>query len=366
MNKLLNKLLFVSAFVGCLTGCTFNFFNKDTKKETETLNPDQHTTGTYTNVVFSRAADPSVIRAADGKFYAYVTADSHSWIPGKAPFQPNGPILVSDDMVNWEYCGQAFEEKPNWIEGGSIWAPDIVYRNNKYYYYYALAIWGGLSGIGVGVSDYPYGPFEDLGMILDDNTSGNDEAIDPCVVEDDDGRVYMFYGSFGGVDRIELASDGVSLLHPDNIELDIVRGVGFGFEGTYVRKMHGSWYMMGSEGSCCSGSSSTYHVVVYKSDTLTGVYKASTGKKSNVRSSIPADQVIMPSAECAGPGHHSILQDDDGVYWIVYHGYDIEHPNGRQLCIDQLWFNEETKMPYVKDFKSTMGTATKAPYVEKK
>lgn len=64
------------------------------------------------------------------------------------------------------------------------------------------------------------------------------------------------------------------------------------------------------------------------------------------------DIVVDNNREFAtGVGHCSVVKDDIGDYWIVYHGYDqtSSNKNTRTLFIDQLLWDEKTSMPYVKD-----------------
>src|SRR5690625_1058337 len=113
----------------------------------------------YSNPVFEPVlADPSIVRGEDGFFYAYGTEDN--WGDGMG--SKLVPIVRSDNLVDWEYIGDAFEEKPSWKEDGGIWAPDIVFYNDKYYMYYSQSTWGDANpAIGVATSSSPEGPFED-------------------------------------------------------------------------------------------------------------------------------------------------------------------------------------------------------------
>ena len=57
------------------------------------------------------------------------------------------------------------------------WAPDMVYRNGKYYFYTAIA-----TSVGVAVCDSPVGPCRDKGSPLVQGQLFNGvEAIDPMV-----------------------------------------------------------------------------------------------------------------------------------------------------------------------------------------
>lgn len=63
----------------------------------------------YRNPVLGNdAPDPAVIRAPDGKYYAYTTQSYFG-----AQFV-NIPILRSTDLVEWELVGDAFPDNPGW------------------------------------------------------------------------------------------------------------------------------------------------------------------------------------------------------------------------------------------------------------
>ena len=58
-----------------------------------------------------------------------------------------------------------------------------------------------------------------------------------------------------------------------------------------------------------------------------------------------------------GVGHNSIIKDDAGTYWIVYHGFDakIQARNARRLLIDKLIWNAE-------NWPSTLGNVPSNNY----
>ena len=113
-------------------------------------------------IVGKQLPDPTIIHAADGNFYLYVTQQDNIYIP----------IYKSTNMTQWTYAGAAFLQKPNWQPDTRLWAPDINYINGKYVLYYTLGHWDlpKNSCIGVAVSDSPVGPFTDHGKLLDYNS----------------------------------------------------------------------------------------------------------------------------------------------------------------------------------------------------
>ena len=55
-------------------------------------------------IVGKQLPDPTIIHAADGNFYLYVTQQDNIYIP----------IYKSTNMTQWTYAGAAFLQKPNW------------------------------------------------------------------------------------------------------------------------------------------------------------------------------------------------------------------------------------------------------------
>ncbi|HUC93083.1 MAG TPA: family 43 glycosylhydrolase [Paenibacillus sp.] len=294
-------------------------------------------TSSYQNPVFEPVfADPSVIRADDGLFYAYGTEDD--WGDGEGARLI--PILKSEDLVTWSVAGEAFAEKPSWKDEGGLWAPDISRFNGKYYLYYSFSTWGDPNpGIGVAVADSPTGPFEDRGKLFDSEEIGVGNSIDPFLYMEGD-TPYLFWGSFQGIYGIELGKDGFATAgEPFKI-------AGGSFEATYIVKRDGYYYFFGSLGSCCEGENSTYRVAVARARSLMGPYldKAGTNIEVSDGTLVLAGEFMPdgPGKHFAGPGHNSIVQDDKGKDWIVYHAVDIGYPrlgNGaarRPLMIDPI------------------------------
>lgn len=88
-------------------------------------------------------------------------------------------------------------------------------------------------------------------------------SIDPCFVEDNE-KKYLFWGSFRGIYAIELSDDGLSL-KPGAEKIQVA---GTAYEGTYIHKRNGYYYLFASVGTCCEGLNSTYTTVVGRSKNL--------------------------------------------------------------------------------------------------
>lgn len=286
--------------------------------------------------------DPSIIKGEDGYFYLYATEDIR-----------NLPIHRSKDLVNWEFLGTAFtdENRPDFEPNGGIWAPDINKIGDKYVLYYSMSVWGGewTCGIGCAVSDRPEGPFKDCGMMFRSNGIKVQNSIDPFYIEDN-GHKYLFWGSFRGIYAIELSEDGLSLKSGSSP----VQIAGTAYEGTYIHKRGGYYYMFASIGSCCEGLKSTYTTVVGRSTSLFGPY---LDKKGQSMMDNHHEILIHKNDSFVGTGHNSeIVSDNAGTDWLFYHAVSVANPDGRVLMLDKIdwidgWPSVEGNSPSVKSEK---------------
>lgn len=288
----------------------------------------------FNPVVRKDMPDPTVIRAQDGWFYTYTTARLTN-------------IMKSRNLVDWTFVGTAFtpENRPNFEENAGIWAPDIEYINGKYVLYYSMSKWGGITtnGIGVAVADKPEGPFTDKGELLRANKIGVLNSIDQYYVEDEaSGKKYLLWGSFNGIYGIELSDDGLSL--KQGAEKVLVAGDIY--EGTMIHKRGKYYYLFASIGTCCEGVTSTYQLVVGRSESLLGPY---FDKRGNNMIDNGFSLVINHNDRFTGTGHCSeIVKDDAGNDWILYHAFDNTDPKGgRKLMLDRVLWDRDG-WPYIK------------------
>jgi arabinan endo-1,5-alpha-L-arabinosidase len=304
----------------------------------------------YTNPVYTggTGADPHIIRYEDA-FYIYVTG---------------GNLLKSIDMINWTDLGTVIE-KPTWgTQNANIWAPDIVKIGNTFLLYYSLSTWGDPNpGVGVASALHPEGPWIDHGKLFDSEEIGVNNSIDPTVFIGQDNKVYMIWGSMRGNYGIELSSDGLSVLngieYANEHKVHVAgydTSVGWSgdtYEGQYVIFKDGYYYLFLSSGSCCDGLNSNYHVRVSRSRSPLGPYIDDEGR--DILSGYRGRIVVQSSSRMVGPGHNSIIIDDAGTYWMVYHAYRTDDGlthNGRQVSIDPLIWSEDG-WPYLNNLMPT-------------
>lgn len=339
------KRILIIIMLLLLTGC----------KVDEEIDLNNNYNNPYTNPVFKPVmADPTIIKAEDGYYYVYGTEDYWSEESGAHVVA----IIRSKNLVDWEFVGDAFEEKPDWNGLANIWAPDIQYFNDTYYLYYSLSIWDDPNpGIGVATSSSPEGPFIDHGKLFDSDEIGVENSIDPFIYITEDNDKWMFWGSFHGIYAIELSEDGLSTVG------EKVHIGGNAFEGAYIVKKDEYYYLFASRGTCCNGADSTYNVRVGRSKDLLGPYFGKLG--INIKYGL-GSKVIDEGTQFVGVGHNSVIIDDNGDYWLIYHGIDKDDPyvdNGgprRPLMIDKIIWSKNG-WPKIENFRASE-VETEGPY----
>ena len=333
------------------------------------------------NEYFVSICDPDIIQG-DGD-YRYLYCTNTQCEKGKLGMGFDyGPIFKSANLVDWVYAGSVFEGHTNVLSWGTkdagVWAPSVIKVGNKYNYYYSLSTWGDENpGIGVAVGDSPVGPWTHYGKLLDSNSSGVRNSIDPQAIYIGE-ELYLVWGSFFGIGATKLTDDGTEVFYglenlKDHVDFIVENNRGdkgmdidVNFEGSYVIEHDGKYFYMGSQGTCLDGIDSTYRVKVGSSDSFFGPYKGTDEKVITDSEGNYGDLVIGPDENVAGTGHHTIVKDNVGDYWIFYHGFDINGENNkeRMLFMDKISWNSYG-FPYVENKKASYHEDLLGPIVYK-
>lgn len=291
----------------------------------------------YLNPVYpGDAPDPGLLRVG-GRFYAAVTGQR---------------VMVSDDLVHWEDVGPLFERLPAWVDPVSpdIWAPDLHEINGRYVLYFSGNERGHTErhmGIGVAWSLRPEGPYRPLDEPL---VSGPGyRNIDPAVFRDDDGTLYLYWGSEGKPILVQqVAPDGLSLVGEPRIALQPVPF------SRYLRLIEGPWVIK---------RGGYYYMFVSGSSFLPGQYAVSVARAASPLGPFeyyPGNPILQGNDVWASPGHNAVIQDDAGQDWIVYHGYDwADTDMGRMLFIDRLLWKDG--WPVVENREPSTGKVANGP-----
>ncbi len=282
----------------------------------------------YRNPLFTDFSlpDPDVIRADDGYFYLYATEHDRN-----DPNMKNVPIMRSADLMNWTRVGAMFTDQnhPQITNGNAgIWAPSINRIGNKYVCYYSQPDDNYKHAIGVAVSDSPTGPFVDYGKLIDSDEQGVDISIDAYLYQEN-GRNYLFWGSFRSISVLELTEDGLAIKDKETQKRREVAGGQY--EATVVVKRDGWYYLIVSTGNYAQGG--TYRLVVGRSQNLFGPY---VDKDGNDMMSVHDELILQGNDTFSSPGHCSrLITDDNGQDWILYHAYTNDL-NYRCLMLDRV------------------------------
>ena len=244
-------------------------------------------------------------------------------------------LYTSTDMVNWTDHGVVATLKDfKWVpEDNGAWALQCVERNGKFYLYCPMP---NGRGIGVLVSDSPYGPFKDpIGKPLIKNST---QDIDPTVLIDDDGQAYLYWGN-PNLYYVKLNNDMSS--YSGGIVKDTsfakVPGKPDSFhyqEGPWAYKRNGHYYMAYASTCCPEG------IGYAMSDSPTGpwVYKGS----------------IMDGDQ-RSPGNHPGIIDYKGNSYVFGFNYNIlkqtmsKHYERRSVSVEKIVYNDDgtiQKLPF--------------------
>ena len=218
--------------------------------------------------------DPSTVIAQAGRYYTYGTG--------------NGiPVLASDDGWTWRRAGALMSAVPGGKAGAEVlarggsntWAPDVIHIGDQYFLYYSAPATQPRSAIGllVGRTLDPSSPdyrWEDRGPVVWSDGIEDSNAIDPGVLLDPDGRLWLTYGSyFGYIRLVELDPKTGQRRYPDRKPVNIA----INSEASILIHRDGWYYLLVTHGSCCQGANSTYNIRMGRSRKVTGPYLDNMG-----------------------------------------------------------------------------------------
>jgi arabinan endo-1,5-alpha-L-arabinosidase len=278
------------------------------------------------------AHDPSRMIKCGNRYYLYITGPG---IMGK----------YTTDFRNWTYGGQVFTGKPpswttNAVPGfaGNFWAPDIVLLNGLYYLYYSASSFGSnVSAIGlVTTTNLTSGPWIDQGAVIQSAVGSAYNCIDPCILLDTNGTMWMSFGSFwNGIYLVQLDPATGKRISPSSPLTRLAYNSSI--EASFLYQHGQYYYLFVNWGACCKGIDSTYSIRLGRSTSVTGPYLDRNGV--NLLSS--GGSVFLEStARFIGPGHVGIM-DESGTNWLTYHYYDGNNNGNATLGMGRLTWTSD-------------------------
>ena len=280
------------------------------------------------------SADPTA-RVFNGKVYLY---PSHDIMPPQGVescqnwfCMEDYHVFSSENLTQWTDHGVIItQNKVPWVKPNSyaMWAPDCVYRNEKYYFYFPAQPKNGGFAIGVAISDNPEGPF-----IPEQQPIQGVMGIDPCVLQASDGNAYLFWGN-GQCAMLkpnmkELEGNSKSCLNglPNNRA-----------EGPFAFEYNGNFYL-------------TYPYV--RQDTEVLAYAMS---KNPLGPYTYKGLIMAEHANGCWTNHHSIINYKD--QWYLFYHHNVFSPNDdkrRSVQIEKLYFNDDGTIQEVKETMRGVG-----------
>ncbi len=300
--------------------------------------------------------DPSIFKDDDGKYYAFGT---------------HFAVATSTDLIKWTQYAynnqwnklynasswkEALKETVDVVQPsskiGSTWAPDVIKHGGKYYMYYSLTneFGSNKSAIGRVEADSVTGPYSNNKVLISSSgASGVSNAIDPTVFWDQDGKLWMVYGSaFGGIRLVELNNKGDKFGLPkdeedvgDNAGELLWTGSSNNAEGPYIfyNSETKYYYLMVSYGNL----ETTYNMRIARSKEVAGPYVDITGEEVQGNSTggnkLAGNYKFEGDSANYALGHNSVLVED-GNYFVVMHVRNALK-GMHHLEVRQLYFTEE-------------------------
>ncbi len=257
--------------------------------------------------------DPGVIEV-DGTYYAYATNGS-----GR-----NVQLARSADLVQWELLPDAMPSLPSWAQlGGSyVWAPEVMQIGDSYVLYYtARDKAADRQCIGVAIAASPEGKFKDPNdapLICQVAEGG---SIDANPFRDDDGTLYLYWKNDGNCCSIatylyvqELTPDGLSLVgEPTRLVRNDAAWEGNLVEAPTMWKQDDGYFLFFSANNY---GGPDYAIGYATCDTPTGPCQDAPDNPF-------VASVMTQNPPVVGPGHQTIVLDDDGETWLVYHAWEV-------------------------------------------
>lgn len=343
--------------------------------------------------------DPSIFKDFDGTYYIFgsfltggSTQDLYNWTSLDAQIQGGFSQEVRDQIKAWNKD----ENADGW--NGYLWAPDIIYNPHMEKYCMYLSANGDdwKSNIVLLTADDIMGPYDYAGSIVyggfDADNYGETDApkvlgeseiperyvvngianrkwgdmwpncIDPCVIFDDEGNLWMSYGSWsGGIFMLELDEEtglrDYSVTYESNEHSDayfgakIAGGSYASGEASYIQKIGDYYYLFISYGALEARGG--YNVRIFRSQRPDGDYVDLLGNTPYFDRLVQNFNLSVGMRLMGGykwrnfnvgqvaQGHNSAFVDDDGRAYMVFHTRTANGTEGHNVKVHQLFMTKE-------------------------
>jgi arabinan endo-1,5-alpha-L-arabinosidase len=259
--------------------------------------------------------------------------------------------------TNWGVPNSIFSTLPSWISsiegfsGEDLWAPDISFRDNKYWLYYSASSFGSRNS-GIGLATTPTldqlssdCKWTDQGMVIRTYQSTSKyNAIDPNAFEDTDGTLWLVFGSFQpeGIQLVQLNKSTGKIAASATPET-IAKRSNQAIEAPFLVKWKNWYYLFVSWDACCKGASSTYKIVVGRSTNVSGPFIDKSGVDMKNGGGVILDQ---SNDDWKGPGHNGIFVENDTMF-CINHAYKATTGVATMFIRPFYWNDEWPQFQYV-------------------
>ncbi len=360
------------------------------------------TQATYRHVTVH---DPSVVYDPVTDTY-YIFGSHLAW--AKSKDLRNWTTFTNN--LTWDYA-EIFAEEAAWASkasssynvSGNMWAPDVIWNEDMGKWCMYMSINGPLwnSTICLLTADSPGGDWTYVGPVIQSGMSNGfgptfdytkvtgetavnsryalrnntptwePHAIDPCVTYDQEGNLWMCYGSWsGGIGMIRLDNETglrdydttypyVSSVSDPYCGYKISGGNHRSGEAPYIEYIGDYYYLFVTYGGLTANGG--YNMRVFRSENIYGPYTDLTGHDprypmvsgdpGSTYTGLINDRVgnrlmsyykwsFMTQGQVA-QGHNSAYVDEDGRAYVVYHTRFSNNGEFHQVRVHQLFVNED-------------------------
>ena len=258
-----------------------------------------HTEKIQNPMLWADVPDPDVIRVGD-TFYL-VSTTMH--------LMPGAPVMASKDLKNWETVGYIFDkltDSPKYdllegtVYGRGQWATSLKYHNGKFYALLAPNEQGAMGDTYIFSAEKAEGPWTIVSRMR--------HFHDCSLFFDDDGRVYVIYGTG---ELMELKPDLSDVIEGTHMRIFQKEADETGLlEGSRVVKYNGKYYLLMISHVYAPGKHR--REVCYRADDIHGPYEKQVILESEFGGfSYEAQGTIVDSP--SGDWYGIIFQDRGGV-----------------------------------------------------
>ena len=255
-------------------------------------------------MLWADVPDPDVIRV--GEYYYMVTTTMH--------LMPGAPVMRTKDFSTWETVGYLFDRltdspkydlKEGTVYGRGQWATSLKYHDGRFWALFAPNEGGPMGQTYIMTAEDAAGPWTVHSRLR--------HFHDATLFFDDDGRVYVFYGTG---QMCELTADLKSVVEGSERQLFQREADETGLlEGSRVVKHDGRYYLLMISHVWAPGRHR--REVCYRADNIAGPYEKKVILESDFGGFPYVGQGTIvdgvPAADGTQPWYGIIFQDRGGV-----------------------------------------------------